>query len=160
MGEIAEVDAHGINNTIDLFIFWRFALRTFIQFLFTSFLAVLSTFASGAHAAESITPKQAFDEVKAGKAILVDVREDIELQDDGLAKPATWLPTSVIEARGPAYQDAVRKWSKDKKAIFYCRSGGRSGLAADHFASLGFKTLNAGTFKAWKEAGLPVKPHH
>jgi phage shock protein E len=135
-------------------------LRTFSHFLFTSVLAVLSIFASGALAAESITPKQAFDEVKAGKAILVDVREDIELQDEGLADPATWLATSVIEARGPAYQDAVRKWSKEKTVIFYCRSGRRSGLAADHFASLGFKTLNAGTFKAWKDAGLPIKPHH
>ena len=135
-------------------------MRTFSHFLFTSVLAVLSIFASGALAAESITPKQAFDEVKAGKAILVDVREDIELQDEGLADPATWLATSVIEARGPAYQDAVRKWSKEKTVIFYCRSGRRSGLAADHFASLGFKTLNAGTFKAWKDAGLPIKPHH
>ncbi len=134
-------------------------MRNFIQVLFTICLTVLSFFSSGALAAESITPKQAFDEVKAGKAILVDVREDIELQEEGLAEPATWLATTVIEARGAAYQDAVRHWPKDKKIIFYCRSGRRSGLAADHFASLGFKTLNAGTFTAWKDAGLPVKQH-
>lgn len=149
-----------MNDIIDLFIFWRFALRTFTQVLFTSCLTFISVFAPSALAAESVTSQQAYNEVKSNTAILVDVREDSELRETGMAEPANWLATTVIDARGPAYQDAVHKWPKDKKIIFYCRSGRRSGLAADHFAGLGFKTLNAGTFTAWKDAGLPIKQHH
>ena len=110
-------------------------------------------------AAENVTSQQAYNEVKAHSAILVDVREGSEIRESGMAEPALWLATTDIDARGQGYQDAVRQWPRDKKIIFYCRSGRRSGLAADHFASLGFVTLNAGTFTAWKNAGLPVKPH-
>jgi phage shock protein E len=154
------IDAHVMNNSLDIFHFWRFALRTLSQVLFTGCLAVLSIFASGALAAESITSQQAYNEVMSNTAILVDVREDAEIQETGMAEPAIWLATTVIDSRGPAYQDAIATWSKDKTVIFYCRSGRRSGLAADHFAGLGFKTLNAGTFTAWKDAGLPIKQHH
>ena len=134
-------------------------MRTLSQVLFTVCLAVLSSFASGALAAESITSQQAYNEVMSNTAILVDVREDSEIRETGIAQPSEWLATSIIDARGSAYKNAIARWPKDKKIIFYCRSGRRSGLAADHFAGLGFKTLNAGSFADWKGAGLPIKTY-
>jgi rhodanese-related sulfurtransferase len=110
--------------------------------------------------ATAITPKDAAAAVAAGTAILVDVREHTELQETGKARPAKWLATTEIQAKGPLYQAAASTWSKTTTVIFYCRSGNRSGKAADHFQSLGFKTLNAGAFQAWKDAGLPVDPVH
>jgi rhodanese-related sulfurtransferase len=91
------------------------------------------------------------------RAILVDVREGDEIKATGIAEFAVWLPTTSINGRGPSYQEAIQKWPKEQKLIFYCRSGRRSEIAADHFATLGYRTLNAGSFQAWKDAGLPVK---
>jgi rhodanese-related sulfurtransferase len=44
-----------------------------------------------------------------------------------------------------------------KDIVFYCRSANRARKAADHFASIGFRTFNAGAFQAWKDAEIPVK---
>lgn len=129
-----------------------------VAFLLQLLIPAALTLASSAHAATAISPKDAAQAVTAGSAILVDVRELAELKESGKAKPAKWLATSEIEQRSPLYKNAVSSWSKSTNIIFYCRSGNRSGKAADHFQSLGFKTLNAGAFQAWKDAGLPVEP--
>ena len=129
-----------------------------LRFLFLAIVQSTFLLASLSQGATAITPKDAAAAVAAGTAILVDVREQAELQETGKARPAKWLATSVIQAQGPLYQNAVRTWSKTTTVIFYCRSGNRSGKAADHFKSLGFTTLNAGSFQAWKDAGLPVDP--
>lgn len=112
---------------------------------------------SVSYAASSITPRDAYVAVVSGLAILVDVREESEISATGMAEPAQWLATSEIDARSEKYMEAVNSWERAKDIIFYCRSGKRSEKAADHFASLGFRTLNAGSFQAWKDAGLPVK---
>jgi rhodanese-related sulfurtransferase len=95
--------------------------------------------------------------VISGIAILVDVREESEIADSGMAAPAQWLATSEIEAQSDAYHKAVEGWDRSRDLIFYCRSGKRAEKAANHFSTLGFRTFNAGAFQAWKDAGLPVK---
>ena len=45
----------------------------------------------------------------------------------------------------------------DKTIAVYCRSGRRSGNAADKLADIGYKCVNLkGGIIAWKEAGMPV----
>jgi rhodanese-related sulfurtransferase len=114
----------------------------------------VATAASGAH---QISPKDAYSAAMNNRAILVDVREKDEVTETGIADLAVWLPTSTIEARGQAFNDALRTWPKELKLIFYCRSGRRSEKSADLFSTFGYRTYNAGSIKDWTDAGLPVK---
>ncbi len=115
------------------------------------------TMPTSAFAAQAISPEDAYAATMTNRAILVDVREADELKSSGMAEFAVWLATTSINSRGSSYQDAVQHWPKEQKLIFYCRSGRRSEVAADHFATLGYRTFNAGSFQGWKDAGLPVK---
>ena len=126
-------------------------------FLKSVIVFIVSLWGLSLTAAPSITPRDAYTAVISGVAILVDVREQNEINETGMAEPALWLATSEIQSRGEAYQTAVQTWPRAKDVIFYCRSGNRSGKAADHFSGIGFRTFNAGSFQAWKDAGLPVK---
>ena len=44
-----------------------------------------------------------------------------------------------------------------KEIILYCRSGNRAGIVGSALAEKGFKVANAGAFKTWADAGLPVR---
>lgn len=104
-----------------------------------------------------ISPAEAAKLVDGNKAFLVDVREKDEILTDGMAKPAKWLSMEEIQTRGNRYEDAIRTWPKSTQLIFYCVSGRRAKIAADHFKELGYTTLNMGRFKDWQDAGLPVR---
>jgi rhodanese-related sulfurtransferase len=119
-------------------------------------LAVLLT-AISAKCADQISPEDAYSATLSNRAILVDVREKDEVSETGIADLAVWLPTSTIETRGQAFNDALRTWPKEQKLIFYCRSGRRSEKSADLFSTFGYRTFNAGSIKDWIDAGLPVK---
>lgn len=125
----------------------------------TVFLLIMLTLWTPSHAfaAQAISPEDAYASTMTNRAILVDVRESDEIKSTGIAEFAVWLATTSINGRGPSYNDALQKWPKEQILIFYCRSGRRTESAADHFATLGYRTLNAGSFQAWKDAGLPVK---
>lgn len=102
-------------------------------------------------------PKDAFELVKSGKAILVDVREEHELKESGIAEGAICMPTSKIGECHCDWTNFKKSLSKDKPVLLYCRSGARSGRVAEMLACEGYKTENVGGFAAWKEAGLPTK---
>lgn len=89
-------------------------------------------------------------------AVLVDVREEDEVKG-GMAAPATWIPTSKIEADDPAWKDFVAKLPKDKEIVFYCQKGGRAGKAAEKLAAQGYRVANMGSYENWTAAGLPTK---
>jgi phage shock protein E len=104
-----------------------------------------------------ITPAEAAKMVAEDKAILVDVREQDEVLETGLAEPSKWLSMEEIQTRGNRYESAIRTWPKSKPLIFYCVSGRRAGIAGKHFQTLGYTVRNMGGFKSWQEAGLPVR---
>lgn len=108
--------------------------------------------------APRVTPEDAYAAAMTNRAILVDVREKSEIMETGMADLAVWLPMSDIESRSASYSEAIKKWPREQKVMFYCRSGRRSEIAAEHFAGKGFRSFNAGSFDDWKKAGLPTKP--
>jgi len=119
-------------------------------------LVIALFFAPRLLAGEIIPAQDAADRVKAGTAVLVDVREPAEWADTGVAEPAALL--SLSDLRGDRAQwKTFLEQNKDKKLILYCRSGNRSGIAAGILAKEGFKVANAGAFKHWAAAGLPVR---
>ncbi len=120
---------------------------------FVLFVLVRTSFGQGN--IPSISPSDAAAEVKAGTAIIIDVREPAEWET-GVAAPAYLLPLSDLRA-------ARKKWAhvledaKDKKVILYCRSGNRSGQAATQLAKEGYTVANAGGFNDWLSARLPIR---
>ena len=106
-------------------------------------------------AGPSISPEDANARLKAGTAVLIDVREPDEWSD-GVAEPA--LLCSLSDLRGDRAQwKAVLEANRDKELVLYCASGARSGVAAGLLRKEGFNAVNAGGFGDWRSAGLPVR---
>ena len=93
---------------------------------------------------ETVSPKDAFDEMASGQAVLLDVREPVEWEHH------------IKGSRHTPELDPPRR------VIVYCRSGTRAALAALTLKTLGYQDVANldGGFNAWKEAGLPTGEHH
>lgn len=103
-----------------------------------------------------LTPAEAAERVAQGKAVLVDVREPDEWADTGVAAPAVLLPLSDFEGEQKLWKPFLEQ-NAGKDLILYCRSGARSGRVAQKLADQGKSVANAGGFKDWKAANLPVR---
>jgi rhodanese-related sulfurtransferase len=126
-------------------------MKKFLRLLLL--LAPLSAFAD----VPKITPAEAAQLVADGKAVLVDVREPAEWLETGVAKPAVLLAKSDFDgAMADNWKDFLAQ-SGDKEIILYCRSGKRAGIVGEALAKSGHKVTNAGGFKDWQAAGLPVR---
>ena len=101
------------------------------------------------------TPAEAAELVKEG-AVLIDVREPAEWKDTGVADGALLLPMSDFNGAQTEWK-SVLDGAKGKTLVLYCRSGNRSGRVAAALAEKGYKVVNAGGFKEWEAAGLPVR---
>jgi rhodanese-related sulfurtransferase len=104
-----------------------------------------------------VTPGDAARLVAEGKAVLIDVREPSEWLESGVAAPAVLLPKSEFDGGLTGEWKNFLATVGDRQVITYCRSGRRSDAVAAALAEKGLKVANAGGFKAWQEAGLPVR---
>ncbi len=117
----------------------------------------LVSLASEAFAAEHT--KDSLDMVKqstaAGKAILVDVREEEEWVE-GHVVGAKLLPLSSLEQGIPA-EELAKTLAKGKIVYVHCQAGGRCKEAADILAKGGYdvRALKPG-FPALEKAGFPT----
>ena len=99
---------------------------------------------------EDYTPAQARDEVARG-ALLIDVREQHEW-DAGRMAGAELIPMGQIPAR-------LADLPRDRKIIFTCRTGNRSGTIKDYMIDEhGYADVHnlLGGIVAWQLDGLPV----
>jgi rhodanese-related sulfurtransferase len=104
-----------------------------------------------------VAPAEAAQLVADG-AILIDVRELAEWQESGVAAPALLLPMSDFNGAQADWKPVLAAAKeKDQTLVLYCRSGNRSGRVAAALAEQGYKVVNAGGFKDWQAAGLPVR---
>ena len=86
------------------------------------------------------------DVLRAGNYHLIDVREPLELEMDGQIEEAQNIPLGELEDR----KQEVTNLSGTK--IFFCRSGNRSGKAAEYFKSEGMTDVyNGGGYNDLKE---------
>ncbi len=94
-----------------------------------------------------IAPADAARRAAAGEVLLIDVREADEWAA-GHAADATHTPLGALE---PA------SVPRDRPVVATCRSGGRSGKAAQALAAAGHEVSNlVGGMNAWASNGLPV----
>lgn len=85
-----------------------------------------------------------------GNITLIDTREESEYAA-GHIDNAILLPRGMLEFKFGTVPDLA---DKSKAILIYCRTGGRSALAAQTLQTLGYKTVlsMAGGFEAWQKA--------
>ena len=110
---------------------------------------------------ESVSPKDAFDEMTTDHVVFLDVREPVEWEHH--IAGALQVPRGLLEfAADPASPRHKPELDPTRRVIVYCRSGVRASLAALTLKTLGYEHAAnlEGGFSAWKEAGLPTDEHH
>ena len=99
-----------------------------------------------------ISPADAAAKSQSGEAVIVDVREKDEWDEEHIA-------TAMHLSRGTIELD-IEEAVPDLNALIicHCGGGGRSALAAESLQKMGYRNVRslAGGFKAWKAAGLPT----
>jgi rhodanese-related sulfurtransferase len=99
-----------------------------------------------------ISPQEAAAKLKTGDAMVVDVREKDEWDEEH-------VPDAIHLSRGTIELEIEEKVQDPNAVIIcHCGGGGRSALAAESLQKMGYKNVRsmAGGLKAWKEAGLPT----
>ncbi|HYK45358.1 MAG TPA: rhodanese-like domain-containing protein [Parafilimonas sp.] len=97
---------------------------------------------------QTITVDELKSRLDAGENIhLLDVREPSENADFNIG--GTLLPLGEIRNMNT---DAIDEW-KDEEIVAYCRSGNRSGIAAQFLEQIGFKNVKnlVGGMIAWRQ---------
>ena len=94
---------------------------------------------------EEILSEQVSNKIKEGKvSSIIDVREHEEVEQ-GKIPGARHIPLGELEER-------LHEIESDKEHILVCRSGKRSGRAAEFLKDKGFKVKNmVGGMSEWKD---------
>jgi rhodanese-related sulfurtransferase len=98
----------------------------------------------------NLTPQEVAEGVRAGRMLLVDVREPNETAVES-------FPGAVVVPLS-AFDPSAIPDPQGKEVVFACRSGRRSITAsvAAQDAGYPYKSHMAGGILAWKQAGLPT----
>ncbi|MFI6936352.1 rhodanese-like domain-containing protein [Streptomyces sp. NPDC050287] len=111
---------------------------------------------------ERIEPQDAYDAVRAGDALLVDIRYAALRDRDGVIPGALVVERNELEWRLDPHGShrAPEATSHDLRVVVICNEGYASSLAAASLHQLGLHRATdlIGGFQAWKAAGLPVTP--
>ncbi len=94
--------------------------------------------------------------LRAGTAVLVDVREPAEWVD-GVAAGAALLPYSDLKGERLRWSPFLDQ-NRDRRLLLYCGSGVRSARAAQRLQVEGVDALDAGTLRDWRRVGWSVVP--
>lgn len=109
---------------------------------------------------ENLTAAQVANELAAGDAVLVDIREPQERTDQGFIAGAVAAPRGMLEFwADPTSSYHRAELDPERRVILHCAGGGRSALAVDTLRQMGYQNIAHldGGLAAWKDAGLPVE---
>jgi hydroxyacylglutathione hydrolase len=100
--------------------------------------------------APEIAAVEAAEEI-AGGALVVDVREPVEW-DAGHISGAVLIPLGDLGTR-------VDELPRDRRMVIVCRTGSRSGYAADALHGAGYDAANLrGGLFSWAAGSHPLEP--
>ncbi len=108
---------------------------------------------------ENLSPQEVSAELSNGNAVLIDIREPDELNQNGRIANACHAARGMLEFYADETLPYHRpEFDKSKRIILHCASGGRSALAAATLKQMGYENVAHldGGLKAWKDAGLPT----
>ena len=98
---------------------------------------------------KTITTEELADKIKAGKVVLIDVREPSEFAG-GRVPGAVNIPLGQL-------RDRASKLDATAETFLICASGNRSLRAATSLAAAGIDAVSvAGGTSAWQSAGRPI----
>jgi rhodanese-related sulfurtransferase len=104
-----------------------------------------------AGAPEDLAPARVAELLRDG-AQLIDVRESYE-------RDAGRIPGDSAHIEMDRLSEEAGSIDRERPLVFYCRTGSRSGVAAQAFAAAGYDAHNLdGGLKAWVADGLPIDP--
>ena len=110
---------------------------------------------------DTVSVHDALDMVDEPDVVLVDIRETVERQKNGIVPGAVHAPRGflefIVDPGGPMHNEI---FAQDKRFLLFCATGGRSTLATRTMVDMGFTNAShiAGGFAAWREAGGAVEP--
>ena len=97
-----------------------------------------------------VSPSEAKERIGGG-AQLIDVRTELEYEA-GHIPGSRHVPLSEVQAESASLD-------RGQPVILYCRTGNRSGPAADAFAASGWDAASIeGGLTGWAEAGFELEP--
>jgi rhodanese-related sulfurtransferase len=129
-------------------------MRSFLRYLQLGFVAILLGCANAdVDSIDSISPKEASVMTSEQKAVIIDVREDSEWNEQHIPG-AIHIPLAQLNDRLLELEQY-----KQSPVITQCKAGGRSAKAFDVLKLAGFsKVYNMdGGIMAWEKAGLQTQ---
>jgi rhodanese-related sulfurtransferase len=109
---------------------------------------------------DRVTPQRA-DELRRAGALLVDIRPHANRLAEGEIPDSVPIERIVLEWRlDPAGPDRLPGFTADTPVVVLCNEGYASSLAARDVRQLGVRSVTdlIGGFRAWRAAGLPIRP--
>ncbi len=109
---------------------------------------------------DTVSVHDAVKLVEDPEVIFVDIREQAE-RLQGTVPGSVHAPRAFLEFQADPQSDMHnRVFSSGRRLLLFCRSGGRSTLAAKLLVDMGVPNVAhiAGGFAAWQAAGGPVVP--
>jgi rhodanese-related sulfurtransferase len=108
-----------------------------------------------------VAPPEAAEELAAGTAVLVDVRQSGEWEHGhilGSVPAPRGLLEFIADPTSPRHREEL---DPAARMIVVCHSGARAALAAATLQDMGFQdvALLDGGLVAWQAAGLPITEH-
>jgi len=102
---------------------------------------------------------ESLDLIKNTECVIIDVREESEVLNQGLIKDAIHIPRGLIEFKlSPNSINNPANINADTNLLIYCAGGYRSALAAKTLLDLGFKNVfNLGGYQEWIDAGGDIQ---
>lgn len=107
----------------------------------------------------SLSPLEVSEELIDG-TLVVDLREEDELQLGGWVRDSVWAPRGMLEFwADPSDRRHRDEFDPDRSLILYCSTGERSAIAAATLRTMGYRDVRVleGGMEAWKREGLPVE---
>ena len=100
---------------------------------------------------KTISSDEALKLSNDNKCSLIDIREEIELQNNGKIKNSIHIPRGLLE-----FSINSNNIDLNKEIVLFCAAGGRSALAAKALNEMGFEKVShvEGGFAAMKESGF------
>lgn len=99
--------------------------------------------------------RQAVTELRAGRIILIDIRDPSEIKATGKARGALHVPLAALRMKAdPASPEQLPEFRAGKPVVLYCATGSRSQMAARMLRQLGLdEVYNLGGLAHWRQAG-------
>jgi hypothetical protein len=109
---------------------------------------------------KTISPSEALKLMNENKCNLIDIRDPLELQNEGKIENTFHIPRGLLEffihPESPYFKK--EKLDPNKEIVLFCAAGGRSALAAKTLKDMGFEKVSHvdGGFSLMKDSGFKI----